>query len=240
MIAPQWNCPENVVAYTSTRYDSENAGASVGDYAGCNVGDHVGDAKEAVASNRASLPFAKSITWLNQVHGNHVVTLPSKETEGDAAFSAQRGYFCAVMTADCVPILICDKAGKEVAAIHAGWKGLELGIIHKTISHFSSQAADLMAWVGPAICQKCYEVDAVLAQRFSDYPSTIRQGETPEKFQLDLPAIAVQQLASLNIGVVVNSQRCTYCDDQQFYSHRRATHQGKPSTGRIVSVIGLR
>ncbi|MCQ8849538.1 peptidoglycan editing factor PgeF [Alteromonas stellipolaris] len=244
MITAQWNSPNNVVAYTTTRdgsgCDQDNPGASRGEYAQCNFGDHVGDDKKAVALNRAGLPYANAITWLNQVHGNHVVTLPSSETEGDAAYTTSTTHFCAVMTADCVPILICDNAGKEVAAVHAGWKGLESEIISRTVNHFSSQASELMAWIGPAICQQCYEVDASLAQRFADYPSALCQGDAPTKFQLDLPAIAVQQLASLKVGTVINSQLCTYCNEKQFYSHRRATHQGKPSTGRMVSVIGLR
>jgi len=244
MITPQWNNPKNVVAYTTSRDGSgcnnEGVAASRGEFAQCNVGDHVGDDKDAVTLNRASLPYASAITWLNQVHGNHVITLPSAQTEGDAAFTTSTRHFCAVMTADCVPVLICDNAGKEVAAVHAGWKGLESEIISRTVSHFSSQASDLMAWIGPAICQHCYEVDAALAQRFADYPSAICQGANPTKFHLDLPAIAAQQLASLNVGTIINSQLCTYCNETQFYSHRRATHQGKSSTGRMVSVIGLR
>jgi len=236
IVVPQWQVPENILAYTSTRL----GGVSHGDYGSNNVGDHVGDKASAVAINRANLPAANHITWLKQVHGNHVVTLPSETTEGDAAFTAQQGQCCAVMTADCVPILICDEAGTQVAAVHAGWKGLSLNIISKTIAHFSSPPTRLQAWVGPAICQQCYEVNEKLADTFAGFPNAIEKGKSDDKFQLNLPLIAETQLRSLNIGQVVQSNLCTYCDADRFYSHRRATHQGKQATGRIVSVIGLR
>lgn len=236
MITPNWPNPASVFAYTSTR----KGGVSDGDYKGRNVGLHVGDNPIAVNENRQGLPYANRITWLNQVHGNHVVTLPSNETEGDAAFTSQKGLCCAVMTADCVPILLCDRLGKEVAAIHAGWKGLQANIIEKTVAHFSNQPQQLLAWVGPAICQQCYEVNDDIANAFLAYPNAIIAGKCNGKFQLDLPAIAAAQLAALNVGFIEQSQLCTYCDSTLFYSHRRATHQGKSATGRIVSVIGLR
>jgi len=236
VITPAWECPKQIIAYTSTRI----GGVSVGDYAGCNVGDHVGDNPDAVALNRASLPDAERIFWLNQVHGNHVVRLPSKDNQADAAYSNVKGHYCAVMTADCVPVLICDKKGTQVAAVHAGWKGLHLNIIQKAVALFSGQPSQLMAWIGPAICQRCYEVNRELAQLFSAYSGAIVAGDKPDKYWLDLPAVAQQQLSQLNVGHIVQSRLCTYCNNDTFYSHRYATHHQYANTGRIVSVIGLR
>lgn len=236
MIKPNWLSPTSVFAYTSTRI----GGLSVGDYRGCNVGLHVGDDPYVVSRNRESLPHASQIKWLEQVHGSHVITLPSEEFIGDAAFTSTKGLCCAVMTADCVPILMCDQKGMEVAAIHAGWKGLHGNIIPKTVAHFSCQPQQLMAWIGPAICQQCYEVNMDIADAFSAYPNTIVAGNSGGKFYIDLPAIAIEQLAALGVSNIEPSRLCTYCDDRLFYSHRRATHQGKSATGRMVSVIGLR
>ena len=236
VILPAWDCPKQVIAYTSTRV----GGVSLGEYAGCNVGDHVGDNPDAVALNRASLPEAERIFWLKQVHGNHVVTLPSRENQADAAYSNVKGHYCAVMTADCIPILICDQNGTQVASVHAGWKGLHLNIIQKTIALFTAHPSKLMAWIGPAICQRCYEVDRGLVELFSSYPSAIAAGKNQYKYWLDLPAIAYQQLVHENVGHIVESKLCTYCNHDMFYSHRYATHQGYSNTGRIVSVIGLR
>jgi len=251
IITPSWNAPSNIVAYTSTR----NHGVSEGEYAGCNVGDHVGDDPTAVKRNRATLPYADRICWLQQVHGNHIVGLPidanrvsdqednlnsTKIPTADAAMSSSSHSFCAVMTADCVPILLCDSSGTQVAAIHAGWKGLRLDIITKCVKQFNAVPNQLMAWIGPAICQTCYEVDLQLANTFSHYAGAIKAGTKVNKFLLDLPKIAEFQLLSLGIDNVINSRRCTYCESESFYSHRRATHQGLTSTGRIVSVIGLR
>lgn len=247
IITPSWRAPDNVIAYTSTRYH----GVSEGAFAGCNVGLHVGDDPSAVKHNRASLLYAERINWLQQVHGNNVIHLPACDThiidgsqqvaEGaDAAISSSDSHFCGVMTADCVPILLCDNAGTQVAAIHAGWQGLRLDIIAKCVTKFTAQPNALMAWIGPAICQQCYEVDGQLAETFSHYPGAIAAGASENKYQLNLPAIAEFQLLSLGVNQVEKSEYCTYCQPELFYSHRRATHEGLSATGRMVSVIGLR
>ncbi|BFT29776.1 purine nucleoside phosphorylase YfiH [Alteromonas sp. D210916BOD_24] len=235
LITPQWSCPDNVVAYTSTR----KGGVSLGDFEGLNVGAHVGDNLSLVETNRQQLPHSEKIVWLEQVHGNRVVNLPTLHLKADASYSNSKAYFCAVMTADCVPVLLCDTKGTEVAAVHAGWKGLDNQIILHAIEQFDCKPCNIMAWIGPAICAKCYEVDAKVAGVFKNYTGAVSPGPEPEKFLLDLPLIAALQLTQAGVGSITQSHLCTYCQNELFYSHRRATHQNKKSTGRIVSVIGL-
>lgn len=234
--SPEWDAPENIIAYCTTR----EGGFSTGDYCGLNVGAHVGDNATVVEKNRAQLPYHQHIHWLNQVHGNNVLILPSTDVTADAAISRSTDAFCAVMTADCVPILLCNSEGTEVAAAHAGWKGLASGIIAATIENMESTPSSLFAWVGPSICGDHYEVPQPIVDSFSDYPEVVRPSVTADKYLLNLPAIAKQQLHNAGVSSVTMSNRCTYCESSTYYSHRYATHQGKEATGRFVSVIGLR
>lgn len=211
----------------------------MGDFAGLNVGAHVGDDLLLVKANRSLIPHSEKITWLEQVHGNRVVSLPSVDTTADAAYSSSKSHFCAVMTADCVPILLCDESGEQVAAVHAGWKGLETNIITNAVGHFSCNANKLIAWIGPAISGACYEVDAQLASKFSHIDGAIANSTNKGKYLLDLPLVAQMQLQQTGVGDITQSNLCTYTDERRFYSHRRATHQNKRTTGRMVSVIGM-
>lgn len=235
LIMPKWSCPSNIVAYTTTRL----GGSSTGDFVGLNVGVHVGDDLLLVKANRSLIPHSEKITWLDQVHSNRVVALPSADITADAAYSSSKSHFCAVMTADCVPILLCDESGEQVAAVHAGWKGLETNIIANAVGHFSCGANKLIAWIGPAISGACYEVDAQLASKFSYIDGAIANSTNRGKYLLDLPLVAQVQLQQAGVENITQSNLCTYTDEQRFYSHRRATHQNKRTTGRIVSVIGL-
>ncbi len=236
LITPKWSCPDNVFAYSTTRI----GGVSLGDFEGLNVGAHVGDDPLAVEANRQLLPHSEKIVWLEQVHGNRVVNFPPLHLKADAAYTKSNTHFCAVMTADCVPVLLCNTAGTEVAAIHAGWKGLNSQIIANTVKQFDCKPCNLMAWIGPAICANCYEVDAKLAGIFRDYNGAVSPGPKPDKFLLDLPLIAALQLTQAGVSSITQSHLCTYCQSELFYSHRRATHHNMRATGRIVSVIGLK
>ncbi|QPG06609.1 peptidoglycan editing factor PgeF [Salinimonas marina] len=236
LIKPDWPAPSSVVAFTTTR----EAGFSQGRYAGLNVGMHVNDDPEAVAANRALLPEAQRIAWLEQVHKNRCVRLPAESRQADASTSCNRLWWCAVMTADCVPVLLCDRQGSEVAAIHAGWQGLEQQVIARTVTELRAQPADVMAWVGPAICQQHYQVDANLAARFEYVDGAVVPDTIAGKFLLDLPAVAQHQLKKAGINAIYHSRLCTYADPNRFYSHRFAQHQQALPTGRMVSVIGLR
>lgn len=234
LITPTWSEGSGILAYTTTRA----GGVSTGNFESLNVGGHVGDDPYAVAQNRQRLLEPQAIHWLEQIHSADVVTLPTTERTADAAISRTRGEFCAVMTADCVPILLRNNDLSEVAAIHAGWKGLERKIIANTLAAMHSKPSQLNAWIGPAISAQYYEVDLPLAQRFAAVPDAYKI-TSPGKAQLDLPAIARWQLNQLGVHNVALSGLCTYADSERFFSHRRATHAGQNSTGRIVSVIGL-
>lgn len=240
-IKPCWTLPPNIVAYTTTRL----GGYSQAAYKGLNVGMHVGDNTESVNKNRALLPNSNKLLWLNQVHGSEIVQLDSTleshtPPDADGAFSCSADYHCAVMTADCLPVLMCDNKGTQVAAVHAGWKGLALRILENAVRHFSVPLHEISVWIGPAICKTCYEVDEGLMSKFAHYPSAIAPSRNVNKYLLDLPHIAKLQLNEIGIDNVTLSHLCTYCDKDTFYSHRYATHHGLSSTGRIVSVIGLR
>lgn len=240
-IKPCWSVPPNIVAYTTTRL----GGFSQANYQGLNVGMHVGDNTDTVSKNRALLPNSSKLVWLNQVHGNEIVQLDSTlqsqaPPDADGAFSCASDYHCGVMTADCLPVLLCDAKGTQVAAVHAGWKGLELRILEKAVTHFNVPLREISAWIGPAICKRCYEVDNTLMTKFAHYPSAIAPSENVNKYLLDLPHIAKLQLNEIGVSNVTLSQLCTYCDNDTFFSHRYATHKGLTPTGRIVSVIGLR
>ncbi|GGW85655.1 peptidoglycan editing factor PgeF [Alteromonas halophila] len=235
LIYPVWEAPPDILAYTTTRA----GGISEGTYASLNVGEHVGDEPGRVKHNRSLLPGAQGITWLQQVHSNDVVTLPATLHKADAAISRTPGLSCAVMTADCVPVLLCNQTGTEVAAIHAGWRGLADGVIGNTVRAMTSPAAQLFAWIGPAICGDCYEVDQQLAAQFDSVPGAVKR-RNDNKALLDLPLIAEYQLLASSIRSVVQSKACTYTDSTRFFSHRRASHAGNINTGRQVSVIGIR
>ena len=235
LIIPQWQAPKGVFAYCTTRL----GGVSDSPFDSLNVGNHVGDESVRVRENRSRLPFASHIHWLNQTHSSDVIALPSEQHDGDASVSRDRQSFCAVMTADCVPVLLCDNDATVVAAVHAGWKGLANGIIARTIAAMAIDAECLHAWIGPAISGPCYEVDIGMAAKFTEFPDAVLAHTHAEKCYLDLPLIAKQQCEQAGIRQVTSSHLCTYQQSSLFFSHRRACHEGSPGTGRIVSVIGL-
>nr|WP_223858481.1 peptidoglycan editing factor PgeF [Salinimonas profundi] len=235
LITPRWAAPESIMAYCTTRV----GGVSQGPFASLNVGLHVHDDPSLVLQNRSRLPGNDKLHWLEQVHGNDVLTLPSSQIKADASISRHRANWCAVMTADCVPVLICNNAGTEVAAVHAGWQGLYKNIIAKTIMAMQSPVSELMAWIGPAICQQHYQVDTQIADHFTQYKAALMKDIEADKWRIDLPRIAALQLFSAGIANVTHAGLCTYSNNKRFFSHRRASHQQIPDTGRMVSVIGI-
>lgn len=236
LISPKWavSPPKNIVSYSTTCAD----GVSTGNYQSLNLGDHVCDDSFAVVQNRKLLPYSKKIHWLEQHHSNSVVKLPSTNHYADGTISHDSQHFCAVMTADCVPVLLCDLHGREVAALHAGWKGLSLKILQRAVRIMNTKPAQLQAWIGPAICQDCYEVPAQVANQFSTYSQAIKPSRNPQKFLLNLPLIAQLQLQQVGLRFITQSGLCTYTDER-FFSHRRSSHLGVGHTGRQASVIGM-
>jgi len=219
-------------------------GASTGNFAGFNVGGHVGDSDEAVRANRqilhAQLPSVTTITWLNQVHGTRVIHAPSqyaKGVEADAVWSDESGIACAVMTADCLPVVLADVDGQCVAAAHCGWRGLASGILKHTIEGMPVDPSRLVAWLGPAIGPSAFEVggDVLAAFYLAEDDLAVHPiPETDSKYFLDLNILAGRQLLALGLdpSQVSGGDTCTYSHPQRFYSYRR-----DGETGRMVTLI---
>ncbi|MFT5674166.1 MAG: YfiH family protein [Paraglaciecola sp.] len=253
-IQPNWPAPNNVRAYTTSRL----GGKSKAPFDTLNVGQHVGDDKSIVDENRALLPNYQNIVWLQQIHGNRSIELSSDLVGlatppiADASFSRRVKLTCAVMSADCLPVLICNKQGSCVAAIHAGWRSLASGIIENTLNQMACDVDQLMAWLGPAISQKHFEVGEIVKNSFYQHESAFMPvPESPSgelKFMADIYQIAREKLHRKGVEGVFGGEYCTYSQQQKFFSHRRSSHLhlqqlnnekqvATVSSGRMVSCI---
>lgn len=210
---------------------------------------HVSDDQPLVLERRARLERAlelSAVQWLQQIHSDRVQPAAAysaaREPEADAALSARPGAAVAVLTADCLPVVLWVEAeGGPVAVVHAGWQGLALGILSNAVQALRQEhgtADPLRAWIGPSICAAHYEVTADLLTRFVDPPAA-RSARLGDRRQLDLAALAVRQLALLGVAEVVRSGWCSY-GLPAFYSHRRAQHQRQPGTGRMATLAWYR
>jgi hypothetical protein len=248
LIVPNWPAPKNVVALATTRTGlAGSAGASVGPYSQFNLGDHVDDAPFSVEQNRSALLLAcdklDSIAWLQQVHGVEVIEASGRAAApmcGDASITQVKGLGCAVLTADCLPVLFCRIDGSAVAAAHAGWRGLCAGVLTNTVRAFHCPPQELIAWIGPAISQAHFEVGPEVYQAFLKQFSGVSKGQIDDAFKpssdtqghfyTDLSALARYQLQNLGLAWVGGDNICTHGD--RFYSFRR-----DGQTGRQVSLI---
>ncbi len=246
-LSPDWDAPENVVALVTTR----GGGVSEAPYAANNLALHVGDSLASVSSNRFELQRQLganlSWQWLQQVHGNAVVeAVGGNDTPtADAVYTSVPGIACCVLTADCLPILVADKNGKEVAVAHAGWRGMAAGVIENTIRRLRAPAEELVAWLGPAIGPCHFEVgpevlDSFIAGLDSEparaaiarcFKPTGVEGKT----MADLYALARYKLKHLGLAHISGGNYCTVCDEDLFYSYRR-----DGATGRMATVIFLK
>jgi len=235
-ITPDWPAPANVKALQTTR----NGGVSTGVYASLNLGDHVKDHPQHVAANRQllSIYLPSEPVWLNQVHGVRVIdaALSSCLESADASFTARKQVVCVTMTADCLPVLLCDQAGTAVAAIHAGWRSLCDGVIEATVNAMPVQADQLMAWLGPAIGPDAFEVGGEVRAQFiaQDAQAELAFQSKGDKWLGDLYAIARQRLQTLGITQVYGGGRCTFNEPDTFFSFRR-----DGDTGRMGCFIWL-
>ena len=237
---PEWPKPDKVRAYVTTRA----GGVSLPPYDTLNLGSHVGDELEWVAENRrrlkAAIGLRGDLHWLEQVHGTEVIELGSANQpgcRGDAACTGQSGQACVVMTADCLPVLFCDRAGTWVAAAHAGWRGLVDGILEQTVARYPGQPEELLAWLGPAIGPKVYQVDDGVRARFIARDRRAADAFTadgPGHWLMDLYQLARQRLVQAGVGAVYGGDHCTYSEPQRFYSFRR-----DGVTGRMAALIWL-
>ncbi len=253
---------------------------SAAPYASLNLGNHVGDAPEAVAENRRRLKAAAGLpaepAWLTQVHGTTVVDLdaaPDLDTAvagpvgpvdldtartgrvgptdlgtartgaagpadlgasglADAAFTRRRGRVCAILTADCLPIVLAADSGDLVAAAHAGWRGLAGGVIEATVKALQVAPERLMAWLGPAIGPEHFEVGAEVRQAFvkGDLGAAAFVPNARGRFMADLSALARRRLEALGVGRIYGGGQCTYADGDRYFSHRRDGVTGRQAT----------
>jgi len=233
---PDWPLPAGVHALQTIR----GGGASAGPYAAFNLGDHVGDAPAAVALNRRRLAACVPgrIGWLQQVHGTAVADLDhlyEAVPVADAAIARERGVACAIMTADCLPVLFCAADGSVVGAAHAGWRGLLAGVLEATVSAMAMSPGRIRAWLGPAIGPEAFEVGAEVRDAFvaRDAAAAGCFRPLPEgKWLADLHALARQRLADVGVTDVAGGDACTFRDADRFFSYRR-----DGITGRMATLI---
>lgn len=238
-IVPDWPAPATVRAVSTTRL----GGTSVGRYASLNLGDHVGDEPERVRANRervgAALGLRTEPRWLQQVHGTGVIdaTQARPGIEADGSTTATRGIACAVLTADCLPILLCDRAGTRIAALHAGWRGLAAGIVETGVRAMALPGASLLAWLGPAIGQAAYEVGDEVREAFVGADALAAAAFAPSprgRWLVDLYALARLRLRAAGVTAVYGGEYCTATRSDLFFSYRR-----DGTTGRMASLVWL-
>ena len=236
---PDWKVPAHVVAWCTTR----TGGVSEGAYAGLNLADHVGDMAGRVERNRQWLRQAAALPaepeWLKQTHSTRAIDLDhDRSRDGDAAFTATPGVVAVVMTADCLPVLLCNGQGSEVGAAHAGWRGLLDGVLENTVAGMRSAAAELHAWLGPAIGPGHFEVGQEVLDAFAgSTPGSEAhfRANRPGHYLADLYAIARLRLNNAGITHISGGQHCTYRERDRFFSYRRDRQ-----TGRQASLIYIK
>lgn len=236
LLIPDWPAPASVQACVTTRA----GGVSVAPYDSLNLGDHVGDAPEAVAINRRRLTehFDIQPAWLSQVHGVVVAEAePARIVEADGSWTTTPGIACTVMTADCLPALFCNRAGNHVAAAHAGWRGLANGVLEATVEAMAVAPEEILVWLGPAIGPCNFEVGSEVREAFvSRHPQAAEAfvpGPAPGKYLADIYRLARVRLAAVGVTAVYGGGLCTI-DDTRFFSYRRAN-----PTGRQAALVWL-
>ena len=239
VLYPDWPAPGSVRALVSTRC----GGFSAAPYAGFNLAMHVGDQPTRVEQNRmhllAQCEGLECIQWLEQVHGTAVIDAPAAAAMplADGSITRRPGIGCAVLTADCLPVLLCDAAGSQVSAVHGGWRGLAAGILDKAVGCFSAAPGDLLAWMGPAISQQHFEVGDEVRLAFlrpfgDEAQAAFTASDRPGHWRADLYQLARLRLRQLGVAAVYGGNFCTFAEADRFYSYRR-----DGVTGRMASLI---
>ena len=235
LFTPDWPLPDGVEA----RFSGRRGGVSQAPFNSLNLGDHVGDDPASVAANRAllvqSLPGDPTIQWLTQVHGCQVIhasgVQPDETPQADASMTTEPGIACAVMTADCLPVLFCDSRGEQIAAAHAGWRGLADGILLETLKAFPNPQ-EVSAYLAPAIGPAAFEVGPEVRTAFAEVPEAYFKPGQGDRLLADLAGIARWQLRNAGIGSVFGGGQCTFSDSERFFSYRR-----DGQTGRQINLI---
>ena len=240
-IYPNWQAPKNIKALTTVR----SGGVSLPPFDSFNLGDHVCDDPKAVQQNRSLLvdkfDLPHQPPFLTQTHSTKVIELPftGSNVEADAVYTQQANQVCLVMTADCLPVLFFNKEGTEVAAAHAGWRGLCDGILEETVAKFKCPTSDIIAWLGPAIGPTAFQVGEEIIEQFCAFDSNAKLAFIPDlttsgKFLGNLYQLATQRLNKLGITEISGGGHCTYTEQDKFFSYRR-----DKKTGRMASLIWI-
>ncbi len=233
-----WPAPKNIRAGTSLR----TGGHSLSPYSSLNLAQHVGDAPDNVNNNRKIvndyLNLPSEPYWLNQTHSSEIINLDNvhKSRKADGSFTSNRKNICTILTADCVPVLFCNKNGTKIAAIHAGWKGICGGIIEKAIKKFP-EPEHLLVWIGPCISSEYYEVGKDVYEScltHSDSTQIAFEQITNEHWYANLVKIVKILCENSRVGAIYECGLCTFKRDDLFFSYRR---DGK--TGRTASMIWM-
>lgn len=245
-LTPDWPAPANIRAAVTTRA----GGVSLAPYDSFNLASHVGDDIQAVIRNRELLVQHLSLPeqppWLTQVHGVDVLrhdgkNIPDISKSYDACYSNQPNTVCAVLTADCLPVLFCSRDGREIAAAHAGWRGLAAGVLEAAVAQFSCPPAEILAWLGPAIGPQSFEVGAEVRERFLEWHHDRNEqalvdcfvkGADDAHWLCDIYALARWRLQALGVAAVYGGGEDTLTDARRFYSYRR-----EGNTGRMASLV---
>ena len=236
-IHPDWPAPKNVRSISTTRI----GGFSEGVYKANNLALHVGDDSHVVERNRQRLKTLCHLpaepAWLTQTHSNIIVNSNEALCEADASYSEQKHQVCVVMTADCLPILLCDQSGQQVAAVHAGWRGLLNNVIENSLACFSGSSKNILAWLGPAIGKDVFEVGSevydVFVERHSEAANLFQLKEN-NKYLADMVGLAKLRLNLAGVTAIYGGQYCTCSDEERFFSYRR-----DGVCGRMASLIWL-
>ena len=239
-IKADWPAPANVNAYTTLR----KGGVSETPFDQLNLAQNVGDNPEQVDKNRSilkqELKLPADPIWINQTHSTIAIPANIENTgkEADASYTALAEQVCIITTADCLPLLVCNRKGTHVAAIHAGWRGLSKGVIENTLNALNLPPEDILVWLGPAIGPKHYEVGDEVRDFFLQIDPEASKAFTPsinQRWLADLYTLARLRLKKLGISAVYGGKYCTYSDPENFYSYRRDGNK----TGRMASLIWL-
>lgn len=235
-LIPDWPAPVQVKACVTTRA----GGVSVAPFDSFNLGDHVDDDPQAVSHNRAILTARLHTrpAWLKQVHGIDVVeALPAHVMQADASWSQTPGVACTIMTADCLPALFCNRQGTQVAAAHAGWRGLAAGVLEAAVDSFADAPSEILVWLGPAIGPQAFEVGPEVREAFIETHAETAEAfvasANPGKFMADIYQLARLRLAAYGVTAVYGGGLSTY-NDERFFSYRRAAR-----TGRFASLVWI-
>ncbi|HTN32841.1 MAG TPA: peptidoglycan editing factor PgeF [Marinobacter sp.] len=245
LIKPEWPAPGKVTAFTTTR----TGGVSGPPWNSLNLGDHVDDSAEDVRENRALLAQVsglqeRNVAWLRQVHGVDVAEITHQNIndypEADASFTREPGLACAILSADCLPVVLCDQTGSLVGAAHAGWRSLCGGVLENLITRMEVPAHRLIAWLGPAIGPNKFEVGPEVRDAFIAYHSAangafVAEGAKAGHYMADIYELARQRLQAAGVRIVSGGGLCTVTDATRFYSYRR-----DGQTGRMATLVWMR